>query len=483
MSDALRLGPKVRELRRRLGITQTRLARDLGVSPSYLNLIEHDHRPLPAPLLVKLTVVLGVDISEFAEDATDALRQPLTHALADPLFESLNLTNTDVRDLVRRHPAMARALITLYRNHQSVLQAMRALAGRVWDETGVTDMDEGHLPSEEISDLIQRRNNFFPELESMAEDLWREHRLSMDRRHAGLVGILEREHGVKVRIARGTEDLGVVRRFDKDARVLHISEIVSPRSRHFHLAHQLGLLTLDGISDQILLEEHLTDSRSHALGRMVLAAYFAGAMLMPYAMFHEAAEDVRYDVDVLASRFRASFEQVCHRLTSLHRPGSYGIPFHFLKVDTAGNVSKRFSASGIRFAKFSGGCPRWNVNTAFLTPGNVSIQVSRTTDNRTYFCIARTVIKKHGGFHAPRTVHAIGLGCDVKYADRLVYSDGVDLKNEDAVVPIGTTCRLCERLDCEQRAFPSLTRPVEYNEDVRRISFYATSHPEGPADE
>jgi predicted transcriptional regulator len=206
---------------------------------------------------------------------------------------------------------------------------------------------------------------------------------------------------------------------------------------------------------------------------VALANYFAGAVLMPYGPFLEAARSERYDVEVLCNRFRVAFEQICHRLTTLRRPGAEGVPFHMVRVDIAGNISKRFSASGLRFARFSGACPRWTVFEAFTTPGLVRTQLSQMPDGATYFWVARTVRKEGGRFHAPRSVLAIGLGCEVSHAKALVYADGVDLSARGAVVPVGVTCRLCERMDCEQRAFPPLQHPLQVNENVRGLSFYA----------
>jgi predicted transcriptional regulator len=217
----------------------------------------------------------------------------------------------------------------------------------------------------------------------------------------------------------------------------------------------------------------LTTDESVALCRVALANYFAGAVLMPYDAFLGAARLERYDIDLLGHRFRTTFEQTCHRLTTLRRPGHEGIPFHMMRIDIAGNVSKRFSASGLRFARFSGACPRWNVFEAFLTPGMVRTQLSQFPDGGIYFDLARTVRKQSGGFHAPTTRYAIALGCDVAHARELVYADGLDLSSRDALVPVGPSCRLCERLDCEQRAFPPLQYPLTVNEHTRGVSFYA----------
>jgi predicted transcriptional regulator len=205
---------------------------------------------------------------------------------------------------------------------------------------------------------------------------------------------------------------------------------------------------------------------------VALANYFAAAVAMPYQPFYEAARAERYDIELLGHRFDASFEQVCHRLTTLRRPGAEGIPFHLVRIDIAGNISKRFSGSGIRFARFSGACPRWNVHTAFLTPGMIRVQLSRMPDGTTYFCIART-LRRDRRFHAPHAVQAIGMGCEVHHAREMVYADGIDTTNLSAAVPVGVTCRLCERMDCQQRAFPALQHRMEVDENVRGLSFYA----------
>ena len=220
-------------------------------------------------------------------------------------------------------------------------------------------------------------------------------------------------------------------------------------------------------------DARLTTDDSRSLARVALANYFAGAVLMPYGSFLQAAREERYDIDVLGRRFRVGFEQVCHRLTTLRRPGAEGVAFHMIRIDVAGNISKRFSGSGIRFARFSGACPQWNIFSAFLTPGMVRIQLSRMADGVPYFCLARTIQKDSGGYHAQQLVQAIGLGCQMQHAKEMVYSDGIDLENTDAYVPVGVTCRLYDRVDCEQRALPALGHPLSVDENVRRLSLYA----------
>ncbi len=477
-TDAPRFGAKVRALRRRENLSQVQLADRLGISPSYLNLIENNRRPLPANLLIKLAQIFDIDVHAFATDEDSRLVADLTEAFADPLFEEQDLTSVDVREMASASPSAARAVLAMYRAYQSTRATADELSSRLTEGEEAAEMTSSaqtraFLPSEEVSDLVQRHSNHFPELEAAAEDLARRAALGTDDVYGGLVRYLEREHGIRVEIARWGSDRGVLRRFDPGSRRLVLSELLPTRSRTFQLAHQVGLLAYGDVIDRIVSDARLTLEDSRALGRVALANYFAGAVLMPYAAFLQAAKQERYDIDVLGRRFRVGFEQVCHRLTTLRRPGAEGVPFHMIRIDVAGNISKRFSASGIRFARFSGACPRWNIFSAFLTPGMIRIQVSRMPDGIAYFCIARTIQKDAGGYHAQHPVQAIGLGCQLQHARELVYSDGIDLENPDTCVPVGVTCRLCERTDCEQRALPSLRVPLRVDQNVRGVSLYA----------
>ncbi|WP_437952892.1 helix-turn-helix domain-containing protein [Sorangium sp. So ce296] len=454
-------------------MTQVDLAERLGVSASYLNLIENNRRPLTAPLLIRLAQIFQLDLQNFASEEDVRLTADLHEVFGDPIFESHGLTNADLRELVATSPNVARAVLTLYRTYATTRESLDTLGERLAGD-GFVAVDNSRLPSEEVSDLIQRRMNHFPELEEGAEALWREAELDADDVYRGLVRYLHATRGIEVRIVRVADERQAMRRYDPERRVLSISEVLPPRSRRFQLAHQLGLLTQSAAIDRILRDENLTTPESRALARVALANYFAAAILMPYQPFLEAARAERYDIELLAHRFGTSFEQVCHRLTTLRRPGAEGVPMHMVRIDIAGNISKRFSGSGIRFARFSGACPRWNVHAALMTPGMIRIQLSQMPDGAVYFCIARTVRSDRGGYHVPHTVQSIGMGCDVRYARELVYADGIDLDNIDAAVPVGVTCRTCERLDCAQRALPALQHPLRLDENRRGVSFYAS---------
>ena len=466
MSEGPRLGTKVRALRRREGLTQKELAARLEISPSYLNLIEHNHRPLTAPLLIKLAQLFHLDIAAFSADDDQRLVDNLLEVFGDPLFEDPDFTNKDLRDLAATHPGIARAVVTLYGAW------MENRAGGEVQEMHEGAPANGRLPSEETSDFLQDRMNYFEDLEIAAETLWKRARLDANDLFAGLVGWLEGDLGVTVEVRPVGSMRGAVRRYEPRRKRLLLSRVLPPRSMNFQLAHQIALLDQRDLLDQLTSNGTLSHAGSRDLARVALASYFAGAVLMPYQEFLDAAKRVRYDIELLGHHFRTSFEQVCHRLTTLRRPGHVGVPFHLVRVDIAGNISKHFSATGIRFPRFGAGCPQWNVYRAFQQPDRIRVQDSRMPDGERFFCIARTIRRGRGGYKSTHTVHAIGLGVSWEHAEELVYSDGVDLTGEGSVVPIGVTCRLCPRESCDQRAFPRTGAPLKVNPDVRASSPY-----------
>lgn len=464
-SSSPRLGQKLRALRRREGLTQQQLAERLKVSPAYLNLIENGKRPLPAHLLIALAQAFQLDLAAFAADDDKDLQSDLFEVFGDPLFDHAGLVQSDIKELATSQPTVARAVVTLYRSFRQV-----RLGGATTEGPPI----EGEATlSEEVSDFLQKHMNSFPELEELAEQVRKDARADSDELGRALGRYLEERLGVQVEVAKATADPSTLRAYDPARKRLVVSELLPPRSRNFQLAHQIGLLIGHDLFDRLTADPILTTTESRHLGRIALANAFAGAVVMPYVPFLEAAEQVRYDVELLGHRFRTSFEQVCHRLTTLRRPGAAGVPFHFLRVDIAGNISKRFSGSGIRFARYAGACPRWNVFSAFMTPGMIKTQVSEFEDGSRYFCISTTIRKVSQGYTQRHALHAVGLGCDVVHAKKLVYADGVDL---DHIVPVGVTCRLCNR-DCSERAHPSSRAPLSIDENVRGTSFYRSRLP------
>ena len=479
-TEALRLGTKVRSMRRREKLTQSELAMRLEISPSYLNLIEHQQRPLPAHLLVKLATIFKVDLNAFADDTQSRLAADLQEVFGDALFEEHPVTTTDMRELADNTP-LARAVLALYQAYRGSIESTRALSSKLYDGRDFLGVDPTHLPSEEVNDVIQNHLNYFPEIEVAAEGF--ASAAQVDRKDAfrSLARYLQETQGIQVILAPASEPN--VRTYDPQRRILAISEMLPAWSRSFHIAHQVGRIVGAPAIESVIarVQSNLSTPESVILLRVALANYFAASLLMPYDAFLVAAEETRYDIELMQHRFDVSFEQVCHRFTTLRKQGASGVSFHFVRVDIAGNISKRFSGTGIRFARFSGSCPRWDVHAAFLTPGRIRTQVSKMPDGTGYFCVARTVRKNYGGWRTPDTLMAVGIGCSMKDGQKLVYADGYDLDNTDAAVPIGTTCRLCERLDCEQRAFPPLQYGLMVDENVRGASFYAPAVAARPA--
>ncbi len=463
------LGPRLRTFRRERGLSQASLAARLNISPSYLNLIESGKRPLTAELLLAAARELDVDLRAVGGDGDARLSHDLVEVFADPVLDGMTFTVNEVREMVGREPLMARALVHVHRALRQARETEGALANQVVQGDG--DATRSRIPPEEVTDFIERHHNHFPELEAAAESLGLAADLDAQDLYAGLHSWLATQ-GVTVQIG-APPGPGVHARFDPERRRLSVSEWLPTRSRNFELARTAGrLLTGDAVT-QRCADPLLTTPTARSLARSALLGYFAAAVLMPYGPFLAAVEGLRYDVELVGRRFRVGFEQVCHRMTTLSRPGQEGVPFHFVRIDVAGNISKRFSGSGIHFARFSGGCSRWNVFSAFAMPGRLRTQLSQMPDGEAFFCIARTVQDDSRGWGQEGRVHAVGLGTKVEFARRLVYADGVALDDPHNVVPIGVTCRLCERADCAQRALPSVRAPLHVDENERRSSPYA----------
>lgn len=473
MPNPVQYGARIRRLRQNRGLTQAALAERLGVSTAYLNLLENDRRRLTPELLIRITRTLSVELDEFGPGDDARVAADLEEVFSEPLFEETPVDRRDVEALVVERPNLARAVLRLHQAYATTRSSAESLAARAMESSDLATIDRVRLSSEQVSEFIQRNMNHFPDLETAAEQLWRDARLDREGLYAGMSAHLEARHGVKVRILKVSELHGAVRRFDPVRKELLLSETLRRGSRNFQLAAQLGLLACRETIGQLTDASEFTSDESRALGRLAMASYFAAAVLMPYGDFLRNTEEVRYDIELLGHRFRVGWEQVCHRLTTLRRQGSEGVRFHLARVDIAGNISKKFSATSVRFPRFSGLCPLWNVHAAFLQPGRIRVQLSRLPDGNALFSVARTVQRHAGGYHQPTVLYSVGIGCDVAEAKRLVYADGMDLENLSAAVPIGVSCRVCERTNCQARAFPSLQFPLRIDEHVRGVSFFA----------
>jgi XRE family transcriptional regulator, fatty acid utilization regulator len=446
------VGARLRRLREERRLSQVELARLLELSPSYLNQIEHDARPLTVPVLLRLTGAFGVDASFFAVRDTARLTAELREAVADEL-EAGAVNAAEVADLAERMPGMARTLVEL----RARLERLSTAVGR--------REDDGRAPTahEQVRDFFSRHRNHVPALDEAAERLAGEIGVRAGETRAALVRRLTGRHGVRVQVGALDQEL---HRFDAEGAVLRLAPHLRPGQRAFRVATVIAQLEFaDLIEAEVADAAELTDPDSRALGRIGLAHHAAAALVLPYRAFHGTAERVGYDLERLADHFGVGFETVAHRCSTLQRPSLPGVPFAFVRVDRAGNMSQRQSATAFHFSRAGGTCPLWNVYEAFASPGRVLTQIAEMPDGRRYFWIARTVSRRRGGWHTPTKTFAVGLGCELRHAERLVYSAGLDLTDRSRVELIGSGCRTCERLDCPQRAFPPLGRALDLDAD------------------
>ncbi|MFF3641420.1 short-chain fatty acyl-CoA regulator family protein [Streptomyces sp. NPDC002564] len=443
---------KLRRLRRDRGMNQVEMARALGISTSYAHQLEQGQRPLTAPVLLRIAEVFGVDAEFFSEAAEDRLAADLRTALADEACGAPPPGAEDIAEAARDHPEVARALVALHRRYRSVAEQAAALASPGSAAAALLPAE----PHDEVRDFFYAHHNHFDVLDAEAEKLAADIGLRPGRAAEPLAAHLAERYGVKVVRAAGAPGRTAdARHYDPDAGLLFLSPTLTDGRRAFQVGTQLALLAHGSLLDTLAHgSAELTSPQARALARIGLANYFAGALLLPYAAFHAAAEEVRYDVELLSARFGVGFETVCHRLSTLQRAGRRGVPFSFLRVDRAGNISKRQSATDFHFSRLGGTCPLWTVYEAFSAPGRTLTQVAEMPDGKRYFWVARTVTRGALGHHAPRAEFAVALGCELRHAHRLVYAEGVLLDRPGAATPIGLGCRICERRDCAQRARP-----------------------------
>ncbi|MEU4212329.1 short-chain fatty acyl-CoA regulator family protein [Streptomyces sp. NPDC026206] len=447
-------GARLRRLREERRLTQAELARQLAISPSYLNQMEHDARPLTVPVLLRLTEAFGVDPGFFSARDTTRLLADLREALADAPA-STAVPPAELAELAERLPSVARVLLDLDRRNRALTERIAELAG---DRESAPAA--GRTPHEEVREFFYRRRNYLHELDAAAERLAGGMGLRRGEVREALAARLADRHGVRL-----VPDAEQLHRYDPAARVLHYSPRLRPGQQAFRMATQLALLEYGQELSRYAAEDFAAGSPAWAQARIGIANYFAAALVLPYRVFHAAAEEMRYDIERLADHFGVGYETVCHRLSTLQRPGARGVPFSFVRVDRAGNLSKRQSATGFHFSRSGGTCPLWNVYEAFASPGRVQVQVAAMPDGQRYLWTARTVTRYRGGWKEPGKTFAVGLGCEIRHAGRLVYSAGLDLGNASAATPIGMGCKVCERLDCPQRAVPPLGRRLAVDEN------------------
>ncbi len=466
----LQIGHKIKTKRRKLGISQLDLSKKLFISPSYLNLIESGKRKINVDLLLKLSNELNIEISDISKKIDSNLYQNLMDLLGDNLFENLDITNFEIKDLINTNPLIAKALIKLGDNYK---QKKQDIVSKVENISGkFIDSRKNSFPGEVVSDFIQENENFFPKLEDFASNFYNKTQTSNRTGYSSICEYLINEHKIEVKDVVPDENKPFTKQFDPIKKKFILSDYLSLESKKLYAAAQVAQLEANEIIDEYLNSFSFPNEESKKLSKVALLNYTGAAIIMPYKQFYEECIKQRYDVELLQNTFATSFEQVAHRITCLQDPKMKGIPFHMLRADVAGNISKRFSLSGIEIPRYGGACPRWNIYAAFTMPGKINAAVSKMPNGEKYVCIARTVEKgvgKHGMF---KSLLSIGLGCQAKYAKDFVYADSLNLNDKKTETPIGVNCRTCDRMDCQQRAFPPLHKKFDIDLNKRGISVY-----------
>jgi predicted transcriptional regulator/transcriptional regulator with XRE-family HTH domain len=445
----LYLGPRLKKLRRELGLTQANMATDLDISSSYIALMERNQRPVTAEMLLKLATTYRIDVGALADADADETAARLQGALRHPLFADIAIEPLDISDIATSYPGIAEALLRL---HTAFGEEQLALAERRGEGGG---SPAGQAPADPVGEaraFLAARRNCFPELDDSAGMLAGK----LDS-FAAMRDHLAENHQIDLRLTDDGLLRGALRWHDYHRRRVYISERLDQAGRRFQAGLQIAILEQDAPIAALVAESRLSSEDGRRLARRALQSYWAAALLMPYRAFARAATELRYDLEALCSRFAVSFEQAAHRLTTLQRPGEEGVGFFFLRVDRAGNVSKRLDGAGFPFARHGGGCPLWNVHTAFDRPQRVDAQLIELPDGETYVSIARTVRGGGGGFGVPGVTRAVAIACSARHLGRLAYGDALA---GTAPTPIGIACRLCHRPRCIARSAPPLGREI-----------------------
>ena len=466
----LKIGPKIKAFRRQLGLQANKLAEELEISPSYLNLIEGGKRKIDGDLLLKVCEKLNIQLSDLTTKSDINLENTISEILDDKLFEDLDILGPEVKDLVGTNPKIGRALVRLgdilKKKDHELINKIEKLSGKIVDNR------KNSFPGEVISDFLQENKNYFPKLEEFANKVFEKIQVNNRTRYIALCEYLKKEYSITVKDIIPEDGKPFSKIFNKKKRELLLSDYSSLETKKLHAASQIAQEGASKEISQYLSNFNFPSEESKRLTQVALLNYCGAAILMPYKLFHSECKKLKYDLELLQNTFATSFEQVAHRVTCLQDPKLPGIPFHMLRTDIAGNISKRFSLSGIEIPRYGGACPRWNVYSAFTRPGVIQAAVSKMTNGEKYVCIARTVEKGVGRYGLSKSILSIGLGCEAKYAKQFVYTENLDISDKKTEIPIGVSCRTCDRLDCSQRAFPPLHKKFDVDINSRGVSVY-----------
>jgi predicted transcriptional regulator/transcriptional regulator with XRE-family HTH domain len=461
------LGGRLKRLRRDLGLTQSRMAEDLAISPSYLNLLERNQRPVTAQILLRLADAYDLDLRALTIDEPGG-GASLEEVFADRMFADLKISRHEIAEIGDQSPAFAEALVRLYRGYvdRGRLIDLSAIERSEAEGGGANDS-----PTDWVRDLVGAQRNHFAEMEACAEVISATAPIDREDLGAALRAQLQEKFGIQTRLMPAEVMGPFLRRYDRHRKRLLLHETLAPASRLFAAAYQLGVLEHGPAIAALADRFNPPDRTSRQLLRLFLGNYLAAAILLPYAPFLAALEATGYDIELVRARFGVSYEQAAQRLTTLTRPEARGIPFFMMRVDAAGNVSKRFASGPFPFSRFGGACPRWSLHDSFKTPGRLIPQIIETPDGQRFFTLSRTVRRASGLWAGQEDELAIGLGCELKYAAKLIYGKSIDLLSA-SVVEIGPSCRICERIACPRRAAAPINRSLLVDETNKAIAPY-----------
>ncbi|MBR2691426.1 MAG: helix-turn-helix domain-containing protein [Aquamicrobium sp.] len=473
-------GPRIRRIRNQKGLTQTAMAEGLGISPSYLNLIERNQRPLTVQLILKLASVYKVEPDELQGEARGSI-SALREVFTDPLLAGELPGDQELVEIAEAAPNAAAAVIKLFRAYREQAERLSDLTELLAREGHTTALSGARLPIDEVHEVFERRPNHFPALEEEAEaftTLLNSGLNPGDDLFGALKEWLRREHGIVVKVLPVATMPNWRRRYDRHSQRLFLSERLSPFDQLREVAMEASLIRMQVAVAAEIAALKLSSDEARRLARFELGRYAAHALMMPYQAFLSAAQRARYDVDVLRSRFSVSFEQAANRLTMLQRAGASGVPFFMLEVDNAGNRFRRGGAQGFPHSRFGGGCPKLPVHAAFTQPGQIFVEAVEMPDGAEFLTVARTLEGPQGAFSERPRRTAILLGCDIAFRDEIVYGAALPalaLGGKSGAVkatPVGPACRLCERSGCLSRAEPPVTRPLGLDEMVTGLSAF-----------
>ncbi|KQV68327.1 short-chain fatty acyl-CoA regulator family protein [Rhizobium sp. Root1220] len=459
-------GPKVRRIRNGLGVTQTAMADALAISPSYLNLIERNQRPLTVQLLLKLSAVYKVDLEELRDEGGGSLGQ-LKEIFADPLLAGELPGDHELVEVAEAAPNAASGMVKLYR-------AYREQAIRLSDLTSLTagagevPLAGARLPSDEVRDVLERRSAYFPKLEEAAEAFSSRFAEARDLPGA-FKDWLRTERGIGVRVLPVHVMPDLRRRFDRHSMRLFISERLSQADQALEIAFEVAALALHDAIVAELDSLALSTPEATRIARFEVSRLGALALVMPYGVFLAAAQSTRYDIDILRSRFGVSYAQVASRLAMLQRPGATGIPFFTIEIDAAGYRLRRAGGQGFPSSRFGGACPKLNVHAAFLQPGQILAETVEMPDGGRFLTVSRTLDGPNAPFGERVRRTAMLIGCDAALAENTAYGQAAAAQ---PAISVGPACRLCERRACLSRAEPPVTRPLGLDEMVAGLSSF-----------